>query len=321
MPVRQAIRQETRGPVLVVTIDRPEARNALDEATITGLCDLFEDLAGLEPPLPRGIGTVSSGGTEDGGTVSSGGTVSDGGTEDGAASPGHRPHAVLLQSSGEVFCAGADLGDMQHLGASDFVTNLEAARAMGAMFRAIHACPAPVVARVQGPAFGGGVGLACSCDVVVASQAARFTFTEVRLGLVPGVIAPLVINRIGPTATRAAFLTAEPIRAVDALRLGLIDRLADQDGLDAAVSRTMTAILSGGPEALGRVKALVDGSVSLGLDRAGDFTAQMIAEARTSGEAQAALLAFMDKQPVPWAAFAAWPPADDSKPSGGDDTA
>ena len=315
MPVRQAIRQEMRGPVLVVTIDRPEARNALDGATIAGLRDLFEDLAGLEPPLPGSGGTVNGGGI-----VGGAGTMDGGGTEDGAASPGHRPHAVLLQSSGDVFCAGADLGDMQRLGESDFETNLEAATAMGAMFRAIHACPAPVVARVQGPAFGGGVGLACSCDVVVASQAARFTFTEVRLGLVPGVIAPLVINRIGPTATRAAFLTAEPIRAVDALRLGLIDRLADQDGLDAAVSRTMTAILNGGPEALGRAKALVDGSVTLGLDRSGDFTAQMIAVARTSGEAQAALRAFLDKQEVPWATFAAWPPADESTPSGGDDT-
>jgi methylglutaconyl-CoA hydratase len=222
-----------------------------------------------------------------------------------------RPHAVLLRSTGPVFCAGADLGDMKRLGAAGFDENLAAARAMGAMFRAIRACPAPVVVRVQGPAFGGGVGLAAAGDVVVASQEARFCFTEVRLGLVPGVIAPVVLERMTPAATRAAFVTAEPLRAVDAFRLGLVDRLADDHRLDDAVARAVMAVLAGGPAALGRAKALIDGAASLGYDRSADFAAQSIAEARTGAEAQAALQAFFARETAPWRSDALWSPDPD----------
>jgi methylglutaconyl-CoA hydratase len=203
---------------------------------------------------------------------------------------------------------------MRRLGAADFATNLAAAHEMGAAFRAIRNAPLPVVARVQGAAYGGGVGLACACDIVVASQAASFCFSEVRLGLVPGVIAPLVVDRIGAGATRAAFLTAEPIRAVDAFRLGIVDRLSDADGLDEAVARTVTAVLAGGPVALGRAKALVDGTLALGYERSADFTAQAIAEARTAGEAQAALRSFFARERAPWTVDAWSPPA--SGPAG-----
>jgi methylglutaconyl-CoA hydratase len=277
-----AVRTRMRGRVLEVTLDRPEARNAFDQPAIRELRELFEGISYLEPPS----GQESPAGT-------------DGKT---------RPHAILLRAAGPVFCAGADLGDMERLGQAGFQENLDAALEMGAMFRAVRLCPAPVVARVQGPAYGGGVGLICACDVVVAGQEARFAFSEVRLGLVAGVIAPLVIDRIGAAAARHWFLTGEVIRAVDALRLGLVDRLSDQDGLDAAVGRTLESLLKGGPAALGRIKSLVEGTLALGFERSLDFTARMIAEARTGREAQAGLRAFFAKQTAPWARDVRWPP-------------
>jgi len=112
-----------------------------------------------------------------------------------------RPHVIVLRATGDVFCSGAHLGEMKEMGEADFQENLAAALDMGGMFRAVRSCPAPVVARVQGPAFGGGVGLVAACDVVVASFRVRFSFSEVRLGLVPGVISPLVMDRIGQAAT------------------------------------------------------------------------------------------------------------------------
>ena len=131
-----AVRQTVQDRVLVVTIDNPEVRNAFDAATITALRELFEQLAYREPLPPESEPPVEIG-------------------------PGgvHRPHAVVLRAAGDVFCAGAHLGEMKDLGAADYQTNLQAALEMGAMFRAVRDCPVPVVARVQGPAYGGGVGL------------------------------------------------------------------------------------------------------------------------------------------------------------------
>ncbi len=281
-----SITTRRRGRVLEVTLDRPDARNAFDGETIEALTDVFDGVTAAEP--------ATAGLTE--------------------AEAAHcRPHAVLLRAEGPVFCAGGDLGDMKRLGAADFETNLEAARRMGAMFRTIRNCAAPVVARVQGPAYGGGVGLVSSCDVVVASVESRFTFSEVRLGLVAGVIAPVVIGKIGPAAARHWFLTGECIDSAEALRIGLADRLCGSRQLDGTVSEVMGALLRGGPEALSRIKSLVEGCLTLGFERSLDFSARMIAEARTSGEAQLALQAFFAKQTPPWAVTDPWPPDDEGE--------
>ena len=267
---------ERRGPVLVVTLDRPEAHNAFDADMIRALGGVFDEVARM-PERPAGAVEL-------------------------AAEPRLRPHVVLLASSGPTFCAGADLQQMRDLGEAGFDENLTAARAMAAMFRAVRACPAPVVARVQGPAFGGGVGLACACDVVVAGVDARFAFSEVRLGLVAGVISPLVIERIGAAAARTCFLTGSPLSRETSLRLGLVDRLADEGKLDDVVDLVVRSLLKGGPAAQARVKTLVDGVAERTFADSLDFTARMIAEARTTGEAQAAMAAFADRQPAPWAA-------------------
>lgn len=278
-----AVRQQLQGRVLVVTLDFPAVRNALDREAMAALRDLFESL-GAREPLPPGPGPADC----------------------GAQGP-CRPHAVVLRAAGEVFCAGAHLGEMRRLGKADYGTNLAAALDMGAMFRAVRNFPGPVVARVQGPAYGGGVGLVAACDLVVAAPRARFAFTEVRLGLVPGVIAPLVIERIGAAAARAAFLAGEPLDAAAALRLGLIDRLAVADeALDETVEATVGALLAGGPAAQGQVKTLVDGVQTLGLSRSAELCARMIAQARTGTEGQAALAAFAAQRPSPWAQGEPW---------------
>jgi methylglutaconyl-CoA hydratase len=293
-----SIRSEQQGEVLVVTLARPEARNAFDLAMIQALRKLF---TGLDARPAAGADSAGSGGP--GPPPHASGT-----SDPPRAGVPVRPHAILLQSEGPVFCAGADLGDMKRLGQASFQENQEAALRMGEMFRAVRSCPAPVVARVQGPAYGGGVGLVCACDIVVASQEARFAFSEIRLGLVAGVIAPLVMDRIGQAAARHYFLTGDPIRAVDGLRIGLIDRLVPPDGLDREIGRTIGSLLRGGPAALGRTKALLEGTLERGFAGSLEFTARMIAEARTSGEAQAALAAFFRKEAAPWARDASWPP-------------
>lgn len=279
-----AIRQEISGRVLLVTVDNPQVKNAFDKATIDGLRDIFDTVA-YRDALP-----LTTEGDQDIGT---GGRF--------------RPHVVVLRATGNVFCAGAHLGEMQSLGEADYQENLAAAYEMGAMFRSVRNCPSPVVARVQGPAFGGGVGLVASCDIVVAAPAARFAFSEVRLGLVPGVIAPLVVDRIGLRAARTFFLTGDPISAAEGRQMGLIDRLADSiQELDELVSTTVQSLLLGGPEALSLCKSLLEGSQSLGFSRSAELTARMIAEARTKPEAQAALKAFLEKNNAPWVGGDTW---------------
>jgi len=153
---------------------------------------------------------------------------------------------------------------------------------------------------VQGGAFGGGVGMACACDVVVADRNAFFALTEARLGMVAGVISPMVVGRIGLSRARVLCLLGDRFDAAEAHRIGLVDVLAGDEGLDAALADTVDSLLKGGPRALGKVKELVEGAYALPFAESLEFTARMIAEARTSPEAQAALEAFFAKRPAPW---------------------
>ncbi len=282
-----SIRQDAVGRVLVVTIDNPQIKNAFDRATIDELRQIFDGIA-FRDQLPVDIGS------------------------DPAIGPDgrYRPHVIVLQAVGNVFCAGAHLGEMKALGEADYQENVAAAMDMGGMFRAVRNCPVPVVARVQGPAFGGGVGLVAACDIVVASPKARFAFSEVRLGIVPGVISPLVIDRIGQAAARTYFLTAETIESDEAFGLGLVDKLASggdgPGGLDDVLNSTVDSLLKGGAGALSLCKNLLEGAQSLGFTRSGELTARMIAEARTKPEAQAALSSFFAKEKAPWIQDEAW---------------
>ncbi len=284
-----AIHQEIAGRVLVVTIDNPEVKNAFDQETVSTLRDLFETVAYRDPlPVDQGKALLADGSVD----IGPGGRF--------------RPHVIVLRATGDVFCSGAHLGEMREMGQADYTTNMAAALDMGAMFRSVRNCPAPVVARVQGPAYGGGVGLVASCDIVVAAFCSRFRFSEVRLGLVPGVIAPLVIDRIGQAAARHYFLTADVIDGAEAHRIGLVDRLAADGELDVLTEATVHALLQGGAGTLGICKSLLEGVESLGFARSGEQAARMIAEARSQPEAQSALDAFLGKTAAPWAARSDW---------------
>jgi methylglutaconyl-CoA hydratase len=162
------------------------------------------------------------------------------------------------------------------------------------MLEAIDSCPAPVVARVQGYALGGGSGLVACCDVAVAAPDAVFGYSEVRLGIIPAVISPFVIPRIGPGAARRYFLTGERFDAETALRIGLVQEVADD--LDGAVEAVVEALLQGGPEAVRAAKQLVREQPP------GEATAQIAAQRRTSDEGQDGLRAFLDKRPPRWLA-------------------
>ena len=211
---------------------------------------------------------------------------------------------VVLAGEGKAFCAGADLGWMASQAAEGGDANVRNARRMGGIFHRVAQCSRPVVARVQGATMGGGVGLASACDIVVASEAAFFALSEVRIGLIPAVISPFVIRRVGPARGRMLFLTGGRVKANEAWRLGLVDVLTPHDeageALDAALKRVITDLLAGGPEALSACKTLVDTVAFRSPGEVLDRTAEMISERRVSEEAVAGITSFLSKERPPW---------------------
>jgi methylglutaconyl-CoA hydratase len=201
---------------------------------------------------------------------------------------------VVLAGEGRSFCAGADVEWQRASIDLSFDENVEDAMRLYRMLEAIESCPAPVVARVQGFALGGGSGLIACCDIAVAAPDAVFGYSEVRLGIIPAVISPFVIPRIGPGATRRYFLTGERFDAETALRIGLVHEIAED--LDGAVNTVVEALLQGGPEAVRAAKQLVQEQPT------GESTAQIAARRRTSEEGQDGLRAFLDKRPPRWLA-------------------
>jgi methylglutaconyl-CoA hydratase len=243
-----ALRLERDGPLLRVTIARPERRNAFDAALIRELTDAFADVGDAR--------------------------------------------AVVLAGEGSSFCAGADVDWQRSSIDLSYDDNVEDAMRLYRMLEAIDLCPAPVVARVQGYALGGGSGLVACADVVLAAKDAVFGFSEVRLGIIPAVISPFVLRRIGAGATRRFFLTGERFDVDTALRIGLADDVVAD--LDAAVEAVVEALLAGGPEAVRAAKRLVRERPS-GLE-----TARIAAERRTSAEGQEGLRAFLEKRAPGW---------------------
>jgi methylglutaconyl-CoA hydratase len=202
--------------------------------------------------------------------------------------------AILLSGDGPSFSAGADVEWMRSSVALSYDENVADALRLRAMLDALDGCPAPVVARVQGHALGGGVGLVACCDVVVAEPSAQFAFSEVKLGIVPAVISPFALAKIGPSAARRYFVTGERFDAVTALRIGLVHEV-DAD-LDGAVARIVNELLGAGPAATRTAKGLARAPLSA------DETARTIAEHRTSGEGQEGLQAFLEKRRAAWRA-------------------
>jgi methylglutaconyl-CoA hydratase len=201
-----------------------------------------------------------------------------------------RASTVVLAGEGASFCAGADVEWMRASVGLSVDENVADANAMRQMFEAIDGCPAPVVARVQGHALGGGAGLVAAVDIAIADPGTVFAFSEVKLGIIPAVISPFALAKIGPGAARRYFLTGERFDSATALRIGLVSEVAEH--LDAAVDHVVAELLSAGPHAARWAKRLVRERP------AGPETARWIAERRASDEGQEGLQAFLEKRPA-----------------------
>src|SRR5919206_3061753 len=250
------------GVVARVTLNRPDVHNAFNATLIAQLRQTF---AGL------------------------------------AREPAEQLRLVVLAGDGPSFCAGADITWMRAAMALDVEGNEQDAMAMADMFEAIDTCPVPVVARVHGAALGGGMGLCAVSDLVVAESGARFGFTEVRLGILPAVIAPFVIAKIGETHARALFPAGRRFDAVRAQRIGLVHEVVEGVGaLDDAVAGAIDDILASGPTAVRAAKAIVREVRGLSHGSAKWHTARVIARQRTSEEAQEGFRGFAEKRRPGW---------------------
>ncbi len=214
----------------------------------------------------------------------------------------HSPdvRVVVVSGAGKTFSAGADVTWMAKTIGYTKEQNLQDALEASRMFTALNTLPMPVVARVHGAALGGGAGLCAVCDVVVAEESAIFGFTEVKLGIIPGVISPFVIEKIGRSAVRALFLTGARFSAAHAKEIGLVHRLTGSESLDTTVQAVVSELLTGGREAMAAAKTLIASVASMSLEVAQAFTAEAIAERRVSPEGQEGLNAFLEKRPPSW---------------------
>jgi methylglutaconyl-CoA hydratase len=242
------LRVERQGPVLEVTLAKPERRNAFDAELIAELTAAFADVGDAR--------------------------------------------AVVLAGEGRSFCAGADVDWQRSAIDLSYDENVEDALRLYRMLEAVDSCPAPVVVRVQGYALGGGSGLAACADIAVAGEDAVFGFSEVRLGIVPAVISPIVLPKLGPGAARRYFLTGERFDAATALRIGLVHEVTGD--LDGAVARVVGDLLAAGPQATREAKRLAREAP------AAPEVAHLAARLRTSDEGQEGLRAFLEKREAAW---------------------
>jgi methylglutaconyl-CoA hydratase len=207
--------------------------------------------------------------------------------------------AVVLRGTGPNFCAGADLNWMSRMVHYTREENVRDSAQLAKMYALINECPLPVIGRIQGAAIGGGVGLVAVCDIAVAARDAKFGLSEVKLGIMPAVISPYVIAKIGETHARALFLTGERFDVERALRIGLVHRVADD--LDAAVGETVKQLMTSGPEAVRECKKLIAHVAARELPEAVPYTIEAIAERRVSAEGQGGMGSFLKKEKPPWA--------------------
>ena len=262
----ERLRLERTGPggaVARLTLDRPAVHNAFDATLIAELRAAFGALAREEPTALR---------------------------------------AVVLAGAGPSFCAGADIDWMRAAMTLDTEANEQDAMAMAEMFEAIDSCPVPVIARIHGAALGGGMGLCAVSDLVVAESGARFGFTETRLGILPAVIAPFVIAKIGETNARALFPGGRRFDALRAQRIGLVHEVVEGEAaLDAAVDSAVADLLDAGPTAARAAKSIVREVRGLPHGSSKWHTARVIARQRRSAEAEEGFRAFSEKRRPGWA--------------------
>jgi methylglutaconyl-CoA hydratase len=210
---------------------------------------------------------------------------------------------VQITGAGNAFCAGADLTEMQAQAQASEAANLADAEQLAAMLALLDSMPKPTLARVNGDGYGGALGLLGACDIVVAVEAAKFAFTEVRLGIIPAVISPFVLGKMGESAARRYFLTAETLTAATLKALGLVHEVVPAELLDASCARLTEALLKGAPGALAEAKALIrDKAHGTPGDRAAASAeaAARLARLRVRAEAQEGFAAYFAKRKASW---------------------
>jgi len=208
---------------------------------------------------------------------------------------------MVLGSEGKSFSAGADLEWMKRMASYSYEENLRDASALALMLKTLNEIPQPTIARIQGPAFGGAVGLVSCCDMAVAASAASFSLSEVKIGLVPATISPYVIAAIGQRAARRYFVTAERFDAHRALQLGLVNEVVDAEQLDQEIDRLINTLLANGPEAVTGAKQLVFDVADKPIDQQLiDATCETIAAIRVSEQGQEGLQAFLERRKPQW---------------------
>jgi methylglutaconyl-CoA hydratase len=249
---------EQTGPVVRVTLTRPEVRNAFNEEVGAELTAWADNV-----------------------------------TQTGA-------RVAVLAGAGRTFCAGADLTWMSRMVHYGFEENVRDASAMAAMFNALDSLPIPLIGRVHGAALGGGAGLAAICDIVVAAEDAVFGFTEAKLGILPAVISPFVVQKIGLSAARELFLTASRFGAVRAKAIGLVHAVVPEAELDKAIDGYVAELLTSAPGAITGAKHLIAAVANRLPVDVSDLTAETIARHRASTEGQEGMRAFLEKRKPGW---------------------
>ena len=208
--------------------------------------------------------------------------------------------AVVLTGEGKSFCAGADLKWMRAVKDYNFEKNFSESLQLAEVFNMIYSCPKPVIGRINGAAIGGGTGFVAVCDISIASSSAVFSFSEVKIGLVPACISPYVVKRVGEGRTREFFLTGERLSAERACQAGLINKVTEPEQLDDAVDEMLNQIMSSGPDALACCKELLSTIAELNMQDAKVHTAKVIANLRKSDEGQEGMDAFLNKRKPNW---------------------
>jgi len=207
---------------------------------------------------------------------------------------------ILLTGEGKSFCAGADLNWMREVITQSFEQNLSESNALAELFHQIYTFKRPVVGRINGAAIGGGTGFVAVCDIAIAARSAKFSFSEVKIGVVPACIGPYVIRKMGEGKARELFITGERMSAERAFEVGLVNKVVDDDRLDAEVENLIQSILSSGPEAVAMAKKLVSEVPLMSPSQFKPFTAEMIAKLRVSAEGQEGMDAFLNKRKPKW---------------------
>jgi len=207
---------------------------------------------------------------------------------------------IVLSGKGTAFCAGADLAWMREIVGFSYKQNLQESLDLAECLHDVYAVSKPTIARVNGPAIGGGTGFVSACDIAVASTEARFGLSEVKIGVVPAAISPYVLRRIGEGRARQYFLTGERFDARRALEIGLVNIVVEPPDLDRKVEELVSSLLSSGPEALVKAKELLTRIPGMSFAEAKRFTAEMIAGLRVSAEAQEGMAAFLEKRKPKW---------------------